>query len=184
MGNLFGRMIPVDFTHAPTPPKPGQRASPAAKQHYREQQKQQRLNTVALARIAHLRENLPASRQLVVAGDGSYTNAVILRGLPAHTVYIGRIRKDAVPHARPGLGHRPASRLWRAGPNARTVRTDDTVPWQDIHAFEAGKRHCFRVKTLVSPVLWRKSGAACPLRVVAIAPVGIDCVVCVRSSAS
>jgi hypothetical protein len=51
------------------------------------------------------------------------------------------------------------------------LRTDDSVPWQTIEAFAAGKRHVFKVKTL-GPVLWRKSGADCPLRVVVIAPIG------------
>jgi len=167
-------MIPVDFTHAPTPPKPGQRASAADKKQYKEQQKQQRLNAVALARIARLRQTLPAARKLVVVGDGSYTNATILRGLPANTVYIGRIRKDAVLHAPPGpppaTGRPPAYGAQVQTPEA--LRTDDTVPWQAIDAFAAGKRHSFKVKTLELPVLWRKSGAACPLRVIVIAPVG------------
>lgn len=168
------RMIPVDFTHAPTPPKPGKRASAAEKQQYKEQQKQQRLNVVALARIAHLRQMLPAARKLVVAGDGSYTNATILKGLPAHTVDIGRIRKDAVLHARPGpppATGRPPS-YGALLPTPEQLRTDDTVPWQTLDAFAAGRRHTFKVKTLAQPALWRKSGAACPLRVVVIAPVG------------
>ncbi|MGH7956106.1 MAG: IS701 family transposase [Opitutaceae bacterium] len=168
------RMIPVDFTHAPTPPKPGKRASAAEKKQYKEQQKQQRLNAVALARIAHLRQTLPAARKLVVAGDGSYTNATILKGLPANTVYIGRIRKDAVLHARPGpppaTGRPPA--YGAQLPTPEELRTDDTIPWQAIDAFAAGKRHSFKVKTLAPPALWRKSGAACALRVVVIAPVG------------
>ncbi|MBI4623357.1 MAG: hypothetical protein HY736_09090 [Verrucomicrobia bacterium] len=45
------------------------------------------------------------------------------------------------------------------------------MPWQTVEAFAAGKRHAVKVKTL-APVLWRKSGAACPLRVVVIAPIG------------
>src|SRR5690606_19611470 len=43
--------------------------------------------------------------------------------------------------------------------------------WQSLAAFAAGKRHHFKVKTLAQPVLWRKSGAQRPLRVVVIAPV-------------
>ncbi|MGH2604075.1 MAG: IS701 family transposase, partial [Dehalococcoidia bacterium] len=168
------RMIPVDFTHAPTPPKPGKRASAVEKKQYKEKQKQQRLNLVALARIAHLRQALPASRKLVVAGDGSYTNAGILKGLPANTVYIGRIRKDAVLHARPGpppaTGRPPSYGAQLQTPEE--LRADDTVPWQTIGAFAAGKRHSFKVKSFEQPALWRKSGAACPLRVVVIAAVG------------
>src|ERR1039458_8519113 len=34
-------------------------------------------------------------RQLLVSGDGSYTNRTVLRQLPERTTFIGRIRKDA-----------------------------------------------------------------------------------------
>lgn len=167
------RLLPVDFTHAPTPPKPAKKAPPSQHQLYKEQQKQQRLNVVARARLAHLRQIMPASRRLVVAGDGSYTNADVLKHLPPNTVYIGRIRKDAVLHAPPGpapaTGRPPSYGALLPTPEA--LRTDDTVPWQTIEAFAAGKRHTFKIKTL-DPTLWRKSGAELPLRVVVIAPVG------------
>jgi hypothetical protein len=167
------RLIPVDFTHAPTPPKPAKRADAAEHQRYKEKQKQQRLNVVALARIHHLRQLLPAARPLVVAGDGSYTNAALLKGLPENTVYIGRIRKDAVLHALPGpppaTGRPPA--YGAQLPTPEELRTDDTVAWQTIAAFAAGQRHTFKIKTL-GPALWRKRGAAAPLRVVVIAPIG------------
>jgi hypothetical protein len=117
--------------------------------------------------------SLPDSRKLVIVGDGSYTNADILHGLPANTVYIGRIRKDALLHALPG----PAPATGRPPvygaqlPTPEVLRTDDAVAWQTLEAFAAGKRHSFRVKTL-APALWRKSGAACPLRIIVIAPIG------------
>ena len=167
------RMIPVDFTHAPTPPKPPKQAPAAAHQQHKEKQKQQRLNVVARARIANLRQSLPAARKLVIAGDGSYTNADILKGLPENTVYIGRIRKDAVLHARPGpppaTGRRPS--YGPPLPTPEQLRTDQTVPWQQVEAFAAGQRHTFKLKTF-GPALWRKSGADCLLRVVVIAPIG------------
>lgn len=96
------RMIPVDFTHAPTPPKPSKKAPAAQHQQYKEEKKQHRLNVVALARIEHLRKILPDSRRLVITGDGSYTNGEVIKHRPQNTVYIGRIRKDAVLHALPG----------------------------------------------------------------------------------
>jgi hypothetical protein len=167
------RMIPVDFTHAPTPPKPPRNAPEALHQQYREQRKQQRLNVVACARIQSLRMSVPDSRKLVIAGDGSYTNADILKGLPAHTVYIGRMRKDAVLHAPPG----PAPATGRPpsyGPQVHTpeaLRTDESIPWQTVTAFAAGRKHSFKLKT-IGPVLWRKSGPAISLRVVVIAPIG------------
>jgi hypothetical protein len=167
------RMLPIDFTHAPTPAKPRKDAPATEHQHYKEQRKQQRLNVVALARIEALRSSLPPSRKLVLIGDGSYTNAVILKGLPANTVYIGRSRKDAVLHALPGpapaTGRPPA--YGAQFPTPEDLRTDDTVAWETLDAFAVGKRHTFRVKTL-GPALWRKSGAACQLRIIVIAPIG------------
>lgn len=172
---LDGRahMIPVDFTHAPTPPKPPKKATELQRQQYKEQQKQQRLNAVTQARLEHLRQTLPAARRLVVVGDGGYTNADVLKHLPENTVYIGRIRKDAVLHALPGPAPatgRPPS-YGKLLPTPEALRTDDTVPWQTVHAFAAGKRHDFKVKT-VEPALWRKAGADCPVRLVVIAPIG------------
>ena len=109
----------------------------------------------------------------MIAGDGSYTNAAILKGLPENTVYIGRIRKDAVLHAPPGP---PPATGRRASYGAQLqtpeqLRTDETVAWQAVAAFAAGQRHPFKIKTL-GPALWRKSGPDCPLRVVVIAPIG------------
>jgi len=40
-----------------------------------------------------------------------------------------------------------------------------------VRAFATGKTHTFRVKTL-GPLLWKKAGYECPLRLVVIAPVG------------
>ena len=168
------RMIPIDFTHAPTPKKPGKKAAAAEHATYKEQQKQQRLNAVARARLADLRRVVTAGRRLVVSGDGGYTNAEILKHLPENTVYIGRIRKDAVLHARPGAPGptgRPAS-YGAAVQTPEQLRTDENVPWVSVSGWAAGRRHEFKLKSLASPVLWRKSGAACPLRVVVIAPIG------------
>ena len=167
-------MIPVDFTHAPTPKKPGKKASAAERQAYKAQQKQQRLNAVARARLEELRRTVSAERRLIISGDGGYTNAEILKHLPGNTVYIGRIRKDAVLHARPGAAG-PTGRPASYGAVVQTpeqLRADESVPWQRISGWAAGQRNEFKVKTLESPVLWRKSGADCPLRVVVIAPIG------------
>jgi hypothetical protein len=168
------QMIPIDFTHAPTPKKPGQRATAAQRQVYKEQQKQQRLNAVAGARLNHLRSLVEAARRLIFCGDGGYTNAEIVGHLPPNTVYIGRIRKDAVLHALPGAPG-PTGRPASYGPEVSTpeqLRTDPSVLCQTIRGWAAGRRHEFKVKTFTAPVLWRKSGADRPLRVVVIAPIG------------
>ena len=87
--------------------------------------------------IASVRQSLDeraetAQRQLIVSGDGSYTNKAVLRQLPPRTTFIGRIRKDAKLHLplpkRNGATGRP--RLY--GPPAPTpeqVLQDDSIPW-------------------------------------------------------
>jgi hypothetical protein len=167
-------MIPIDFTHAPTPKKPGKRATAAQRQVYKEQQKQQRLNAVASERLHHLRDLVDATRRLIISGDGGYTNGEIVGHPLPNTIYIGRIRKDAALHALPGAPG-PIGRPPNYGPEVPTpehLRTDPSVPWQTVSGWAAGQRHEFKVKTFAAPVLWRKSGADRPLRVVVIAPIG------------
>lgn len=172
------RMIPIDFLHAPSPVKPkkgtADPADPAAAA-YREALKQQNLNAQTLLRLQLLREKVPAARRVIISGDGSFTNKTIIRGLPAGFVYIGRARKDTVLHHLPETAATPANgRPCRYGPTAptpETLRADDTIPWQTVRAFAAGRHHEFRIKTL-GPVLWRKSGADLPLRLLVIAPLG------------
>ena len=56
-----------------------------------------------MAAIHSLRESLneraaTCGRQLILSGDGSYTNKTVLRNLPPRTTFIGRIRKNAKLH--------------------------------------------------------------------------------------
>jgi len=176
-------MIPIDFRHAPTPPKPRKNAPDYEALHktYREAAKQQNLNVVCLERIKKMREKLPDDRHLILNGDGSFTNKMILSALPEGATYLGRGRKDMALHQLPeptvgksGTKTRPAGRPRRYGAKAPTpeeLRTDDTVAWQRVKAFAAGKVHEFKVKTM-GPVLWRKTGTAMPLRIIVIAPLG------------
>ena len=53
-----------------------------------------------------------AERQMIISGDGSYTNNAVLRNLPPRTTFIGRIRKDAklplpLPERDPAATGRP-----------------------------------------------------------------------------
>jgi hypothetical protein len=167
-------MLPVNFTHAPPAPKPGKNATQARKQACKEQQKQRCLNHVAQTSIKELRDQLPPERKLVITGDGSYTNAHIIKTLPPNTTYIGRLRRDAVLHhppdgepaqtGRPKLYGTPA-------PTPETLRQDPNTPWTKVSAHAAGKTHEFKIKAS-EVLLWRKTGAATPLRVMVIAPLG------------
>lgn len=168
--------VPLDFHHIPGAAKPAKDADPAALRAHREEQKQKCLNTQALLRMARLRERCPAARRIDFVGDGSYTNAAVIKGLPAGSVYIGRARKDIVLHHPPTPSGTPAGkgrprRYGDRAPTPEALRTDDTVPWESVPAHAAGTRHEFRVKTL-GAVHWRNCGTDTPMRVVVVAPLG------------
>jgi hypothetical protein len=168
------RMVPIGFFHAPPVGKVPKEADAQQLRQHKEEQKQRALNQQALLHMRELREQIDPARRLIFNGDGSYTNATVLKNLPAQSTYIGRIRKDAKLHELPvgpsaATGRRPS--YGPAAPTPEALRTDEERPWQHVAAFAAGTRHEFRVKT-IGPVLWRKSGAALPLRVVVIAPLG------------
>jgi DDE superfamily endonuclease len=173
--NGQARLVPIGFFHAPPARKPGKNATAAQLATYREEQKQKTLNRQALAQMHRLREQCESTRRLIFGGDGSYTNGTILKNLPANSVYLGRVRKDAKLHYLPQKEE--AARTGRRrgygkeAPTPEELRTNESIPWQDVEAFAAGQRHTFRVKVLRS-VLWRKSGAQLPLMVMVIAPLG------------
>ena len=173
------KMVPIDFQHAPTPPKP-RKNSPDFDQlqkDYKEASKQANLNVVCQRRIEHLREKLPSNHKLILNGDGSFTNQAILKNLPKGCVYLGRGRKDMALHYPVKLDGQTAAgkgrprRYGKKAPTPEALRQDASVPWQKVEAFAAGSRHEFRVKTM-EPVLWRKTGTQLPIRVVVIAPLG------------
>lgn len=181
-GDGQARMVPIDFRHAPTPPKPRKNAPgfDVLQETYREALKQQNLNVVCLDRIKRMREKLPAGRDLIINGDGSFSNKSIMGGLPEGVTYLGRGRKDMALYWLPeqsGGKNRSAGLLGRprryggAAPTPEQLRQDESIPWKKIKAFAAGKVHEFRVKTM-APVLWRKTGTDRALRIVVIAPLG------------
>ena len=168
------RTVPIGFFHAPSAPKPPKQADESVHKLYQENKKQMALNRQALTHMHSLRADCPSSRKIIFTGDGSYTNTTVLKGLPSGCTYIGRTRKDTklnyLPRNVGGQTGRPSS-YGAEAPTPEALRQDDSVPWQTINAFAAGQHHAFRVKTL-SPILWRKSGAKLPLRLLVIAPLG------------
>jgi hypothetical protein len=134
-----------------------------------------------LAAIASVRQSLDeraetAGRQLIVSGDGSYTNKAVLRDLPPQTTFIGRIRKDAKLHLPLPLpeGDRAAGRPRLYGPPAPTpeqILKDDSIPVVKIRCFAAGELREIPVK-IYGPVYWRKAGVDVPLLLVVIKPLG------------
>ena len=90
------RMVPILFEHAPSAKKPPKDASTDQLTQYRECLKQQRLNMKALEEMKRLRESCPPDRRLIFCGDGSYTNALIIKGMPEHN---GSHRPFGIPIA-------------------------------------------------------------------------------------
>jgi len=173
------RALPVRFDFAPPAVKPKKNAPQEMQEAYKQEKKQRALPSAGLAAITSVRQSLDeraetARRQLIISGDGSYTNKAILRGLPPRTTFIGRIRKDAKLHlplpARDGTAGRP--RLY--GPSApapEQILQDDSIPVVKIPCFAAGRLREIPVKVF-GPVYWRKAGADLPLRLVVIKPIG------------
>lgn len=171
------RMVPIGFRDASTPRKPRKGSAPEVLGQYREQMKQRNLNALAVETLGDLQrqraqENNGEAPALRVLVDGSYTNRHVLRNLPANTVLIGRIRKDAHLNAKPeGQAARGRKRLYGEPlPTPEHIRQDPTIPWVRVNARVNGKHRDFEIKTL-APVRWRAAGES-DLRVVIIRPVG------------
>jgi DDE superfamily endonuclease len=174
------RMIPISFLHAPTPVKPSAKAGDPEKAAYRKAARLARLSHLASLQIASLRQSLNAepdgaARPLHLFVDGGYTNATVLKSLPANTVLVGRIRKDAklfhLPSPSQPLKTRGRPRHYGApAPTPEQVRTDDS-PWQTVSVSLSGQNHQMRVK-LRQNLLWRTAGLLHTLQLVVIAPLG------------
>lgn len=151
-------------------------------QEYRLQKRLHALTQVGVRVLHSLRQALDArpdtcQRQLLVSGDGSYTNRPVLRQLPERTTFIGRIRKDAkLFHALPPppttarSGGRPRH-YGPAAPTPEQVLADDSVVAVKIRCFAAGEVREIPVK-VVRPVYWRNAGPDLPLLLVVIKPLG------------
>jgi hypothetical protein len=166
------RGVPIDFHHAPSAAKPRKNAPPDAWDMYREQQKICKISAVGASRLAELREQIP-DKKIVCAVDGGFTNKEIFKSIPENTVIIGRIRKDAslfkTPEEASGISCGRKKYYGEPLPTPEEIRKDDSIPWQKVTAFAAGKDHEFEVKTMY-PVRW-KSSKNLDLLVVVIRPI-------------
>jgi len=171
----LARGIPIDLTHAPSPPKPGKRATEGEWDEYRIKQQAMKVSSVGATRLAELRRQLDyedGARRLIVSVDGGFTNRTVFRNLPANTVAIGRIRKDAKLFLPPTeeASHRRGRRRWYGAPLAtpEQIRKDDSFAWHTVQAFAAGKTHSFEVKT-IAPIRWLGTGET-DVRLVIVRP--------------
>jgi hypothetical protein len=150
-------------------------------QEYRLQKKLRALTQVGVHVLQSLRQALDARlatrrRQLLVSGDGSYTNRTVLRQLPERTTFIGRIRKDAklslaLPPASPARSGGRPRRYGALAPTPEQVLHDDAVPVIKVRCFAAGAVREIPVKILPT-VYWRKAGPDMPLLLVVVKPLG------------
>jgi hypothetical protein len=169
------RSIPIDFVQAPTPKRPNKKTGTEKEwETYRERRRQMNINVVALRRLRHLAEE--TDRELWVTVDGRFTNRTVLKNLPELAKLIGRIRKDArlygVAEEKKATARGGRPRIY--GPRLPTpeqMRKDESIPWEKVKAYAAGKVHEFRIKT-VEPVKWRPAGVGQVLRLIIIAPLG------------
>ena len=131
---------------------------------YRVRQQEMNVSSIGAARLTELREQLnrdDAGRRLIVSIDGGFTNRTVFRNLPHNTVAIGRIRKDAKLFLAPEEETAPRRGRRRCYgtplPTPEQIRQDESIPWNTVSAFAAGKTHSFEVKT-IAPVRWLGSG--------------------------
>ncbi|MGB2884263.1 MAG: transposase [Dehalococcoidia bacterium] len=171
------RMIPVDFTHAPSPKKPRRSAPKECLDEYLRLKRAMSINRLGAERLHHCRKLLDKTdpqRPLWVTVDGRFTNGVVLKNLPEKTTIIGRIRGDAKLHYLPEAQTSGPGRKRIYGDRAPTpdeLRRDQAEPWTQVPAFACGKIHNFKVKTL-GPLRWRSAGRHHDLKLIVIAPLG------------
>jgi hypothetical protein len=153
----------------------------AEEREYRLQKKLRALTQVGVRVLQSLRQSLDArpatrQRQLLVSGDGSYTNRTVLRQLPQRTTFIGRIRKDAKlfqalpPASAARSGGRPR-RYGALAPTPEEVLHDDTAAVIQVRCFAAGAVREIPVKVCRN-VFWRKAGPDLRLLLVVVKPLG------------
>jgi hypothetical protein len=174
-----GRAIPVDFTNAPVPKKPRKNSAPQAWKQYWVLREQTNISLVSARRIKKIRAALDkdertAKKKLLMAVDNRFTNRKVFKNIPERTVLIGRVRHDAGLYYLPQAEDQPKGRgrkksYGQRAPTPEEIRKDESIPWQRVPVFAAGKMHNFKVK-VVSPLLWQPAGADKPLTLVVIAP--------------
>jgi hypothetical protein len=169
-GPAQARMVPVDFQHAPAPPKVPAQADAQERAAIQARRKEENINAVAARRLRHLAAQ--ESCAVITVCDGRFANRTFLRAAPKETTVITRIRKDTAlfwpVEQQPPTGRR---RIYgQRAPTPQDLRVDESKPWQRVRAFACGGMHQFKVKRLqgvLSPVL---GAPACQLLV--IAPLG------------
>lgn len=175
-GGGQARMVPVDWKHAPTPPKPRAKACAEQWDDYKAQCKVASMSRAGVERIDQMRtwldDTAGKERALWCVVDGSFTNRTVLKQLPHNTVFVGRVRSDArlnyLPDTQPqGQGRRRS--YGPAAPTPDQLRQDDGHPWQSVQVYFGGALRSLRAKKL-APVRWSAAGGGLTFQLIVIAP--------------
>ena len=172
------RLAPIAFLHTPTPQKPDRKATPGQVAKYRLDASSSRLSLRAAQQMIQLRQSLDRDpggrdRTLILAFDGGYTNATVLKQIPPRTICIGRIRKDAKlcfqpdPDLMKARGRR--LRYGALAPTPEQFRINDAEPWESMTFAHSGVSHRLRFKRR-QHMMWRTTGVEQLLQLVVIAP--------------
>lgn len=166
------RMIPADWKHAPTPPKP-KKKDEASMEKYRKERREKRLALQAAKMVINLKAELDASAKpygkLWVCHDGSYANRTFLAPMPDDVIACGRIRHDAklyyLPEKQKEKGRKRAYGEQAPTPNA--LRQDESVPWETAQVRIGDTVRDIQYKRL-NPVKWKPTGQHKTVQVLAL----------------
>lgn len=110
-----------------------------------------------------------AGRRLLMVVDGSFTNGVVVKGLPHDTYLIGRTRKNARLYA--PLAEREGKRIYGAAlPSPDEMRCDATIPVQEAELHYGGALRKIRFKE-VPQVFWKDGTKSRLMRLLIVLPV-------------
>lgn len=173
------RMIPIDFSHAPTAKKPRKNAPEEEHEQFLLDKQKYNLSKQGIERVKILRKALDndekgRERGLWLLADGSFSNKNVLRNIPDNTTVIARTRGDArlyFPHEEESDKKGRKKKYGERAPTPEELRKDDNAEWKKVNVYAAGKMHEMRIKTL-GPVLWRIAGYERPLLLIVIEPLG------------
>ena len=170
---LATRSVPIRFDAVPVLPKPGKQATEEEWKRYRQKQKQRLTSKAARETIEELRADCDqagaASRQLLVALDGSFCNRVFMETPIARVDLLCRARKDAV--LCPPAGPQEKGFYGKKTFTPEQVRQDESIPWQTTTLYYGGREHTLRYKEINS-VHWQRGGRRRKLRLLVLAPTG------------
>jgi hypothetical protein len=168
---VSARALPIRFEEVSVVKKPGKRADESAWQQYRQARKQHNLSQRFVQTMGELRRQLDeaggSTKRLVVAGDGSFCNRTVWKGIPERVELIARARKDAALCFPAPSGSRRVYATTKFTPEQ--IRQDTTIPWQTTKIFYGGQRRKIRYKEAAG-VLWQRGAQRRPLRLIVIAP--------------